>query len=243
MGIKLFSFIRRRADLSPAEFHAYWRDEHAPWIATNPDLRRHLGRYELHHRDAEDYARDQFAPDGGTPPHDGVAVMWFDSLDALAEFAAVPGFAGWRAVDAPRFREPDVATVTTDDPTVIVDDPRRPDAGLKLTCILRRHPDYDDRLGAFHEHWREYHGGLYRTVPELRDPLFGYDQNHTLVSSGPDDGYDGVTEQWFADLPEWYASLGVPANRELVEPDVASFLDARHTQFVVSGPPTVVVGD
>ncbi len=242
MGIKLFTFIRRRAGLSPEEFHAYWRDEHAPWIAANPALRQHVRRYELNHRIAQDDARDPAGEPAGEG-YDGVMVMWFDSLDAVAAFAAVPGFAEWRAADAPRFREPEGATVLTDDATVIVDDPRRADAQLKLTCILRRHPEYADRLEAFHEHWREYHGGLYQTVPELRDPLYGYDQNHGLLSSGPDAAFDGVTEQWFADLPQWFASLQVPANRELVEPDVASFLDPTGIHFVLSGPPTVVIGD
>ena len=151
MGIKLFAFIRRAPGLAPSEFHDYWRDEHAAWIAANADLRRHVRRYELNHRIAEDYAREQSTGEVASGDFDGVAVMWFDSLDAFTAFNATPGFAEWSAADAPKFRAPETAVVVTDDATVIVDDPRRADAQLKLSCILRRHADYATRLDAFHE--------------------------------------------------------------------------------------------
>jgi len=239
MGIKLFAFIRRRPGMAPDDFHAFWRDEHAAWIAANPELRRHLRRYELNHRIAEDYAREQTSGEVASGDYDGVAVMWFDSLDAFTAFNTAPGFAEWRAEDAPKFRAPETATVITDDATVIVDDPRRAEAQLKLLCILRRNDAYATRLDAFHDHWREHHGGLFRTIPELRDPLYGYDQNHGI--GGPDADFDGVTEQWFANLPDWVQSLTVPSHAQVVEPDVASFLDPVRMAFVLAGRPTVVV--
>ena len=52
-----------------------------------------------------------------------------------------------------------------------------------------------------------------------------------------------MTEQWFADLPQWVESLSVASHAEIVEPDVASFLDPVRMAFVLAGPPTVVVGD
>lgn len=240
MGIKLFAFIRRAPGLAPEDFHAYWRDEHAARLRERPELLALVRRFELNHRIAEDYAREQSSGEVASGDFDGVAVMWLDSvghLEALLEAS--------RAYedDAPRFRAPETATVITDDATVIVDDPRRAGAQLKLSCILRRHPDYASRLEAFHEHWRAHHGGLFQNIPELRDPLYGYDQNHGVLAIGPDADFDGVTEQWFADLPQWIESLTVPAHAEIVEPDVASFLDLSRMHFVLSGPPTVVVGD
>lgn len=241
MGIKLFAFVRRAPGMTPEAFHRYWREEHAAWIRDNAELRRHLRRYELNHRVAADYAREQSTGEVASGDYDGVAVMWFDSLDAFRAFNDTPGFAEWGAQDAPRFRAPETATVLTDDASCIVDDPRRADAQLKLLCILRRHGDYETRLPEFHQHWLEHHGGLFQNIPELRDPLYGYDQSHGI--GGPDADFDGVTEQWFADLPQWVESLTVPAHAEIVEPDVASFLDPVRMAFVLAGPPTVVVGD
>lgn len=241
MGIKLFAFVRRLPGMDPAAFHAHWRDVHAAHIASTPGLRRHVRRFELNHRIAEDYAREQTEGEHSSGDFDGVAVLWFDDLAGLQAYLNEPGHAEWSAADVAQFRAPEMATVITDDPAVIVDDPRRPDAQLKLSCILRRHADYENRLDAFHDHWREHHGGLFQNIAELRAPLYGYDQNHGI--GGPDADYDGVTEQWFADLPRWVESLGVSAHAEIVEPDVASFLDPHRMAFVLSGPPTVVIGD
>ena len=129
MGIKLFAFVRRAPGMSPANFHSYWRDEHAAHIAETPGLRRHLRRYELNHRLVEDYAREPHAAEVASGDYDGVAVMWFDSASALAAFNAEPGFADWRVADSPRFRAPEIASVMTDDAAVIVDTPHRDEAG------------------------------------------------------------------------------------------------------------------
>ena len=239
MGIKLFAFIRRAPEMSPADFHTFWRDTHAAHIAGTPELRRHIRRYELNHRLADDYAREPQGVEMASGDYDGVAVMWFDSLPDLAAFNTEPGFAEWRAQDAPQFRAPEIASVITEDHAVIVDASRAPDAQAKLVCILRRNAALD--LDTFHEHWLRHHGGLFQDIAELHDPLWGYHQNHGI--GGADAEYDGVTEQWFEDLPKWVESLGVASHRDVVEPDVAYFLDPASLHFVIAGPPTVVIGD
>ena len=237
MGIKLFAFVRRAPGMSPADFHEYWRAEHAGHIAGTPELRRHVRRYELNHRLDEDYAREPHSAEMTSGDFDGVAVLWFDSVAAMDAFNAEPGFAEWRAQDGPKFRAPQVASVLTDYASVIVDTPRRDEGQAKLVCILRRNAALD--LETFHSHWLQNHGGLFQDIPELRDPLWGYHQNHGI--GGPDAGYDGVTEQWFEDLPRWIESLGVPAHRTTVEPDVAYLLDPTSLRFVMAGRPTVVI--
>ena len=59
---------------------------------------------------------------------DGAAVLWFDDQAALQAYLDEPGHAEWGAEDMPKFASPDLATVVTDDASVIVDDPRRADA-------------------------------------------------------------------------------------------------------------------
>ena len=111
-------------------------------------------------------------------------------------------------------------------------------SGCRLVCILRRKDGWD--LDTFHEHWRTVHGGIFQDHPGLRDPLHQYHQHHGIDM--PSAEYDGVTQQWFASLEEWVVSLGAPEYPEIVNPDVASFLDAASMRFIISGPPTVVIG-
>ena len=236
--VKLFAFLRRRAGTSPTEFHDYWEQRHAPFFADTPEVRRHIRRYELHHRLPADEGRERSdleVPDAG---FDGVAVQWFDSLAEYQALRDEPKYQEFSPKDAPRYREADVAMVITGEPDVIVGPPGgAAGAGLGFLCILRRKPGW--ALPEFHDHWLKIHGGLFQTIPELRDPLLGYEQNHGLDL--PDATYDGVTQQWFGSLEEWARSLEAPAHRDVVGPDVDSFLDPESIHFVLAAPPTVVI--
>jgi len=85
--VKLIFCLHRRPDLTEAEFHRYWRDEHGPLVARHAAV---LGirRYAQLHRAPEALnavlARSRSAPEA----FDGVAELWFDDADALAEAAA-----------------------------------------------------------------------------------------------------------------------------------------------------------
>jgi hypothetical protein len=237
--IKLFVFARRLPGTTPEAFHDHWANRHARYLADTPEIRRHVRRYELNHRLAEDYARTRHAHEVDTAAYDGVSVLWFDGVDDYRAFVDEPALRAFSAEDVPRFKEAQGPMVLTHEPDVIVERPGgREAAGLKLVCILRRHPSLD--LATYHAHWREHHGGLFRDVAELRDPLYAYDQNHGLDL--PDAEYDGVTEQWFGSLAEWVDSLGVAAVPDLVNPDTEYFLDLANIRFILAGPPTVVIG-
>lgn len=236
MGIKVFEFVRRKAGMSPEEFQAHWRDVYAPKLANDPTLRRHIRRYELNHRLPGDADRDRQAGEVEDTGWDGVAVLWFDDLDALHALGAEPAMAELRG-DASAFLDDERLHVVTEDPDIIVSTPRRDEAGAKLICILRRNPALD--LETFHRHWLEHHGGLFQSIPELTGPLWGYEQNHGLRD--PDAAFDGVTEQWFESLDSFVESIAVPAHAETVNADVAYLLDPASLHFVMAGPPTVVI--
>src|ERR1700730_14105802 len=237
--LKLFVFLKRRAGTSAAEFHDYWVHRHAPFFAETPDVRRHLRRYELHHRLGADEDREHGDGEVADAGFDGVAVQWFDSVADFRAMREEPSYREFSVADAPRYRDPDVASVITRAPDIIVGPPGgAPEAGMSLICILRRKPGLE--LAEFHEHWLNHHGALFQSIPELHDPLLGYEQNHGL--DVPDASFDGVTQQWFASLDAWLRSLEVPAHHDVVSPDVASFLDPDGIHFVLAGPPTVVIG-
>jgi uncharacterized protein (TIGR02118 family) len=89
--LKLVFVIRRREDLSPEEFHRYWLEEHGPLARR---LLESLGarRYVQTHTLGTDLNGALAAARGTAEAYDGLAEVWWDSLDALvAVFASEEG--------------------------------------------------------------------------------------------------------------------------------------------------------
>lgn len=87
--IKLSFAVRRRDDVDPVEFHRYWQHEHGPLVrsvAADLDIRRYVQthRIETPFNDALRASRSALEP------FDGVAELWWDSLDALAAASGSP---------------------------------------------------------------------------------------------------------------------------------------------------------
>lgn len=121
--VTLVFLLRRRPEMPVEEFHRYWRDEHGPMV------RKHaaalgIRRYSQLHTAATPLTEAVRTSRGAEPAdYDGVALVWFDSLDALAHGAATPeGQAAGAALleDERRFldRERCVIWLTDDDPIV-----------------------------------------------------------------------------------------------------------------------------
>ena len=85
--IKLVFVIRRREDLPLEEFHRYWLEEHGPLAQS---LLQQLGarRYVQTHTLNTDPSAALAATRGTAEPYDGLAEVWWDSLDALLAAAA-----------------------------------------------------------------------------------------------------------------------------------------------------------
>lgn len=86
-AIKSTELIRRRPDLSHAEFTRYWKERHGPLACGIPFL-----RYEQNHLAAG-------AENCGLA-FDGVATVWFPSTDAMRAIPAMPEHAATRADEA-----------------------------------------------------------------------------------------------------------------------------------------------
>lgn len=81
--IKLTVLVKRNPALSIEEFHAAWR-QHGRMIGGEPDLRRHIVRYEQHHRVIEDYRTgDTF---------DGLALQWYARYADFIAFVQDPKY-------------------------------------------------------------------------------------------------------------------------------------------------------
>jgi uncharacterized protein (TIGR02118 family) len=86
--IKLVFSVRRREDMSRAEFQRYWREQHAPLVKRHAET-LHIRRYvQTHARDTD--LDETLSGSRGSELHvyDGVAELWWDSLEDLAGAAA-----------------------------------------------------------------------------------------------------------------------------------------------------------
>jgi uncharacterized protein (TIGR02118 family) len=87
--IKLTFCLRRREGLSREEFQRMWHEEHAPLVRKHADTLGIRKYVQVHttttpFNDALRGSRD--AP----PEYDGVAELWWDSVDAAASAASTP---------------------------------------------------------------------------------------------------------------------------------------------------------
>lgn len=79
--VKLIFCLTRRPEFSRDSFQAYWRDHHAPLVARHASA---LGirRYVQCHSLPEASFAAMTASRGGLAGYDGVAELWFDSLES-----------------------------------------------------------------------------------------------------------------------------------------------------------------
>jgi uncharacterized protein (TIGR02118 family) len=113
--VRLTCLLRRKDGLTPAEFHAHWRDRHGPLIAASASG-RFVVRYEQHPRPLDDYAGDD------DPGFDGVTVQWFESMDDYRSHMAEPDFPEIWA-DIERFLDPDrLHFILTEHPRLVMGD-------------------------------------------------------------------------------------------------------------------------
>ena len=85
--VKLVFCLRRRAELSRAEFQRYWRETHGPLVRQHAEVLR-IRRYVQVHT-LDDPINDALrAGRASAEPYDGVAELWWDSAADLAAATA-----------------------------------------------------------------------------------------------------------------------------------------------------------
>jgi uncharacterized protein (TIGR02118 family) len=81
--IKLVFCIRRRPEMTRAEFQRYWREEHAPLVLRHAETLRIRRYVQTRARDTELDEALAMSREGEPGAYDGVAELWWDSLDDL----------------------------------------------------------------------------------------------------------------------------------------------------------------
>lgn len=87
--IKLVFCLHRRPELSREEFQNYWSTKHAPLVASHADTLR-IRRYVQVHTGDEAINDALRASRRGPQSYDGVAELWWDSIDDLVGGASTP---------------------------------------------------------------------------------------------------------------------------------------------------------
>lgn len=80
--------LRRKPDMPADEFYRYWREQHAPLVCSHAGALGILRYHQLHTLDPAMSEPLRAGRDCEPAPWDGVALVWFDSLDGLAAAAA-----------------------------------------------------------------------------------------------------------------------------------------------------------
>jgi uncharacterized protein (TIGR02118 family) len=92
--IKLVFCLQRRPDLTREAFQRYWREEHGPLVRSHAAALRIRRYVQVHTTDTPVNAALR-ASRGGPDGYDGVAELWWDSIDDL--MAAVSSDEGQKA--------------------------------------------------------------------------------------------------------------------------------------------------
>lgn len=84
--VKLIVCAKRKPGISHEEFARYWRENHGPLVKGVPEFIRHVRRYVQCH------ILSNSAPLGVGSDYDGVAELWFDSIDELNKAFSEPRY-------------------------------------------------------------------------------------------------------------------------------------------------------
>ena len=103
--VKLTFCLRRLPHLSLEEFQTYWRGTHADLVAERAETLRIRRYVQVHTEDMAGLHRAFQGRNGGAPePFDGVAELWFDSVEDLTnDDPAVRAAAGELLADEKNF--------------------------------------------------------------------------------------------------------------------------------------------
>jgi len=211
--IRMNFVARRLPGLSREEFQEYWRYKHGPLVARHQRALR-IRRYVQSHTldDALGEAMRQQRT-GMEDPYDGVASLWWNNRDEIAEAFATPeGQAAgqelledeqrfvdlsrsalWLSMEVPQINPMPENGVMA----------RRESAIIKGVYVLNALPDLSRE--ACQRYWLMHHGALARSYGAAMGFL-RYIQSHTIdeplndvfrESRGAMVPYDGLTEVWF----------------------------------------------
>lgn len=98
--VKLIICATRRSDISREAFDTYWREKHGPLVRSVADFTRHVRKYVQCH------LAENTVPFGIAGAYDGVAELWFDSVEEAAKAFSEPKYLEIIRPDELKFVDP-----------------------------------------------------------------------------------------------------------------------------------------
>jgi uncharacterized protein (TIGR02118 family) len=86
--VKVAALLKRKAGMSPQEFHRHWKDLHGPLVLSVPEVMRHIRKYVQSHTIDAGLSNTP----GGPGQYDGIAELWADNLDEVKKVLAEPRY-------------------------------------------------------------------------------------------------------------------------------------------------------
>lgn len=191
--IKLVAFIPRRPDITLERFHVHWRAPHGE-MAKGVTL---FKRYVQGHRVAS------VDPGLGPTRFEGVAEIWFDSLEAALQQPDEPTYAALVGPDEANFIDRDALAYLYLREDVVVAGPpvAADDGGVKVVQGVRRAPGLSP--DEFDARWSAEDPGLAQALGAIRhtrDVTLPYHHDNGTAL------YDGVRELRWVDLAAYERS-------------------------------------
>ena len=196
--IKSISFLARKPSLSREAFVRHWLDVHVPMCHAVPGLRGYAVSTVVELQSRAD------VPGLPMGEFDGVAQVWFDSLEARAAAAASAEGKRWHADGGTIIGG--IRSFVTREKFVVPVLANRP--RFKTLSVIRRKAELTAEQ--FHHEWAMVHAPMARGVPGLRGFTLSEiveEQFRPDIPPFPLDGpLDGFTESWW-DSPQSRASM------------------------------------
>lgn len=98
--VKLIICASRKPGMTRDEFSRYWRERHGPLVKSVTEFSRHVRKYVQCH------LNEAAVPFGIPAPYDGVAELWFDSVESAAAAFREPRYLEIIRPDELKFADP-----------------------------------------------------------------------------------------------------------------------------------------
>ena len=215
--IKQVTLFNRKPGMPVEEFQAYWRDTHAQLVRGLPGIRGYIQNHTL----ISSYQKQE-------PDFDGVAEVWFDSLEAMQANTHTSELSAVRADEENFIDRISLRSVLTSE-VVIIDEPRPMDGVKNIACLNKR----DDMSAEdFQARWKGQHAELAKHIPAQRR----YVQCHCrlgIYKTGRLPFFDGIPMSWFDSLDD-LQKAGASDEYKATRADEVYFMKTGRLPFVIS---------
>jgi uncharacterized protein (TIGR02118 family) len=247
--IRLVFLLRRKPGMSLADFQRYWREEHGPLVASVQMKIGALRYVQVHTLDDPMNAAAAQARGGMEPAYDGVAELWWESEQALADALATDAGRAAGALlledekkfidlaHSPLYLTHEYPQVNPSPENLLA---REMSPLVKLYFPLRHHAH--QTLDEAQRYWRTAHGPLIRGMAQGMG-ILRYQQVHWFASplekalresrGTVTPPYMGHAEVWFDRGAGRAGPEAAEGNRRAIA-DEAKFIDFKRSTIFVA---------